>query len=103
MDNSKKPEAPAPEQTPEMETPEQEQARRRCRSLRRLRFETGLVVLGVSMGAMVILVLMDVVFSMHTDAERTLIENAFEAFKLIAVTVLGYIFGANQARPDEDE
>ncbi len=73
------------------------------RSLRRLRFETGLAVLGASMGAMVILVLMDVVFSMHTDAERTLIENAFEAFKLIAVTVLGYVFGAKQTRSGGDE
>lgn len=70
------------------------------RSMRRLRFQTGLAVLFTAMGAMVILVLLDVFFSMRSEAERTLISNAFEAFKLIAVTVLGYIFGANQtAKP----
>ena len=74
-----------------------------CRSLRRLRFETGLAVLIVAMGAMIALVLMDVFFSMRGDAEGTLISNAFEAFKLIAVTVLGYIFGANQTKTGSGE
>ena len=76
-----------------------------CRkSLRRLRMQNGMAVLYVSMGSMVTLVVLDVVFSMTGAAERTLIGNAFEAFKLIAVTVLGYIFGANQtAKPDRDE
>ena len=74
------------------------------RSMRRLRFQTGLAVLFTAMGAMVVLVLLDVLFSMRSAAERTLIGNAFEAFKLIAVTVLGYIFGANQtAKPDGSE
>lgn len=80
------------------------EAERRCsRSMRRLRFETGLAVLTAAMCAMVILVLLDVFISMRFDAERTLIENAFEAFKLIAVTVLGYIFGANQTKSGPEE
>ena len=62
--------------------------------LKRLKFETGLIVLFVAMAAMGAMVIMDVFFSMRTDVEGTLISNAFEAFKLIAVTVLGYIFGA---------
>ena len=69
------------------------------RSLRRLRLQNGMAVLFTAMGAMVALVLLDVAFSMGGGAERTLIQNAFEAFKLIAVTVLGYVFGANQTRP----
>ncbi len=86
-------------------TPEESMAGERCRrSLRRLRFQTGLAVLFTAMGAMVILVLLDVFFSMQSQAERTLIGNAFEAFKLIAVTVLGYIFGANQtAKPGGED
>ena len=66
------------------------------RSMGRLRFQTGLAVLFTAMGAMVVLVLLDVAISVRSEAERTLISNAFEAFKLIAVTVLGYIFGTNQ-------
>lgn len=70
------------------------------RSMGRLRFQTGLAVLFTAMGAMVVLVLLDIVISARSQAERTLLSNAFEAFKLIAVTVLGYIFGANQtAKP----
>ena len=85
-------------------TEQQTEAERQCRrSMHRLRFETGLAVLAASMGAMVILVLLDVFFSMRVNAERTLIENAFEAFKLIAVTVLGYIFGANQTKSGPEE
>ena len=79
---------------------EQEACRR---SLRRLRLQNGMAVLFTAMGAMVALVLLDVIFSMRTAAERTLIANAFEAFKLIAVTVLGYIFGANQTKSGAGE
>ncbi len=74
------------------------------RSLRRQRMRSGMAVLYVSMGSMVTLVVLDVIFSMTGAAERALIGNAFEAFKLIAVTVLGYVFGANQAeKPGGDE
>ena len=61
--------------------------------LKRLKFETGLIVLFVAMAAMVALVFLDVFFSARADVERTLISSAFEAFKLIAVSVLGYVFG----------
>ena len=73
------------------------------RSMGRLRFQTGLAVLFTAMGAMVVLVLLDVLLSARTEAERTLVSNAFEAFKLIAVTVLGYIFGSNQTKPGTGE
>lgn len=84
---------------------QQEQTSDGCRkSLRRLRMQNGMAVLYVSMGSMVTLVVLDVIFSMTGAAERALISNAFEAFKLIAVTVLGYIFGANQtAKPGADD
>ncbi len=79
------------------------QAADSCRkSLKRLRLQNGMAVLFTAMGSMVALVLLDVVFSLGGAAERSLISNAFEAFKLIAVTVLGYIFGANQTKGPED-
>ena len=76
----------------------------RGRSLRRLRMRKGLAVLYASMGAMAALAILDAVFSMTGAAERELLGSAFEAFKLIAVTVLGYVFGANQTeKPGGDE
>lgn len=72
------------------------------RSMKRLRFETGLAVLFAAMGAMIGLVLLDVLLG-NVTAEGTLISNAFEAFKLIAVTVLGYTFGANQTKTGTGE
>ena len=83
------------------QTPRQEQANP-CKSMKRLRFETGLAVLFAAMGAMIGLVLLDVVLK-NVSAEGTLISNAFEAFKLIAVTVLGYTFGANQNKTGTSE
>ncbi len=83
---------------------EQERAADGCRrSLRRLRLQNGMAVLFVAMGSMIALVILDVIFSLESAAERTLIGNAFEAFKLIAVTVLGYIFGANQTKPGSED
>ena len=73
-----------------------------CKSMKRLRFETGLAVLFAAMGAMIGLVLLDVLLR-DVPVEGTLISNAFEAFKLIAVTVLGYTFGANQNKTGTSE
>ena len=83
---------------------EQERAADGCRrSLRRLRLQNGMAVLFVAMGSMIALVILDVIFSLESAAERTLIGNAFEAFKLIAVTVLGYIFGANRSKTGTED
>ena len=80
------------------------QAAEGCRrSLGRQRLHNGMAVLYVSMGSMAALAVLDTVFSLGGGAERPLIRNAFEAFKLIAVTVLGYIFGANQAKTGPEE
>lgn len=63
------------------------------RSMRRLRLYNGMAVLFTAMGAMGALAVLEAVL----PAERgTLIGDAFEAFKLIAVTVLGYVFGADR-------
>lgn len=86
-----------------MDEKDRQPEERPCKSLRRLRLQNGMAVLYVSMGSMVTLVVLDVVFSMTGAAERTLIGNAFEAFKLIAVTVLGYIFGANRTNPGAED
>ncbi len=70
------------------------------RSLRRLRLQNGMAVLFAAMGAMVALVVLEAVL----PADRaTLVSDAFEAFKLIAVTVLGYVFGANQTKGGPEE
>ena len=72
-------------------------------SLKRLRFETGLAVLFVAMGAMIAMALLDVFLSVRNMTEGALVSNAFEAFKLIAVTVLGYIFGTTHQSAGSDE
>ena len=66
----------------------------RCRrAMGRLRLESGMAVLFTAMGGMMLLVLLDIFFTLRSE----LVSNAFEAFKLVTVTVLGYIFGANQS------
>ena len=72
-------------------------------SMKRLKFETGLAVLFVAMGAMIAMALLDVFISVRNMTEGALVSNAFEAFKLIAVTVLGYIFGTTHASDRSDD
>ena len=86
----------------EQQTDERSGADSCRRTLKRLRLQNGMAVLFTAMAAMVALVLLDTAFSLWGAAERSLIGNAFEAFKLIAVTVLGYIFGADQRKEPEE-
>lgn len=86
-----------------MDEKDRQPEERPCKSLRRLRLQNGMAVLYVSMGSMAALVVLDAAFSLSGAADRALIGNAFEAFKLIAVTVLGYVFGANQAKSGPGE
>ena len=70
------------------------------RSLRRLRLQNGMAVLFTAMGAMGALAVLQALI----PADRgELIGSAFEAFKLIAVTVLGFVFGTNQSRTGPEE
>lgn len=59
----------------------------------KFKYLTGRQVLFISMAAMGIAVLISIILSVF-DIENALVENAFEVFKLIAMTVLGYIFGS---------
>lgn len=59
----------------------------------RFKYITGREVLYISMGAMGIAVLISIALSAF-GIENSLVENAFEVFKLIAMTVLGYLFGS---------
>lgn len=59
----------------------------------KFKYMTGRTVLFVSMGAMGAAVLISIGLS-ALNIENSLVENAFEVFKLIAMTVLGYIFGS---------
>ena len=59
----------------------------------RFKYLTGKKVLFISMGAMGVAVAISVILSCFS-IENALVENAFEVFKLIAMTVLGYIFGS---------
>lgn len=61
------------------------------------RYETGKKVLFVSMAAMGIAVAADLISTKWLCIESELVNNAFEAFKLITMTVLGYIFGSNNS------
>lgn len=58
----------------------------------KFKYLTGRKVLFCSILAMIGMVLLSVGLSVF-QVENTLTENAFEVFKLIAMTVLGYIFG----------
>lgn len=62
------------------------------------RYRTGKTVLYVSMGVMIGLVIIELVASRVFNTESDLVKNAFEAFKLITMTVLGYIFGSNDSK-----
>lgn len=59
----------------------------------KFKYMTGRTVLFISMGAMGIAVLASIILS-ACQVQNSLVENAFEVFKLIAMTVLGYIFGS---------
>lgn len=54
------------------------------------KFSLGSNILGWCLGIMLVLVFL----SMFQN-DNALINNAFEAFKLIVMTILGYIFGSN--------
>ena len=61
----------------------------------KFKYLTGREVLYISMGAMGLAVILSIILSM-LEIENALLENAFEVFKLIAMTVLGYLFGSNK-------
>lgn len=62
-------------------------------TITKFKYLTGRKVLFISMGAMGLAVVLSIVLSL-LKIENSLVENAFEVFKLIAMTVLGYIFGS---------
>ena len=64
------------------------------KEITRFRYHTGGKVLYISMAAMGAAVALNLICSI-CKVENELITNAFEAFKLITMTVLGYIFGSN--------
>ena len=67
----------------------------KTKSLTQFRFETGRTVLYVAMFVMGVMVVIDLLANHYWSIESDLLENAFEAVKLITTTVLGYIFGSN--------
>lgn len=66
------------------------------KEMARFRYKTGRTVLYVAMAAMGTFVLIDLVAD-HFDITSELITSAFEAFKLITMTVLGYFFASNNS------
>lgn len=67
------------------------------KEITRFRYQTGRIVLYIAMSAMGISVALDLLSS-WVGIKSDLITNAFEAFKLITMTVLGYIFGSNSSK-----
>ena len=59
----------------------------------KFKYTTGRKVLFISMIAMGVAVVASIFLSAF-EIKNTLVENAFEVFKLSAMTVLGYIFGS---------
>ena len=64
----------------------------------KIKYQIGRKVLVISMIAMSLFVFIDILVSTSPDMESELINNAFEAFKLITMTVLGYVFGSNDSK-----
>lgn len=64
------------------------------KEITRFRYRTGRQVLFVAMALMCVAVGTDL-FASAFGLENNLISSAFEAFKLITMTVLGYIFGSS--------
>lgn len=52
-----------------------------------------------TLGWCILLMFMCIVLSIW-NPDNELIKNGFEAFKLIVMTILGYIFGSNSAKRD---
>ncbi len=67
------------------------------KEITRFRFRTGRSVLYISMSAMGLSVAVDLL-SKKLNLESDLINSAFEAFKLITMTVLGYFFASNNSK-----
>lgn len=67
------------------------------KEITRFRYRTARKVLYIAMCAMGGAVALDL-FANWLNLESSLINNAFEAFKLITMTVLGYIFGSNSSK-----
>lgn len=65
------------------------------KEITRFRYQTGRKVLYLAMGAMSLFVLLDLVSAKYMGIQSDLVTSAFEAFKLITMTVLGYIFGSS--------
>lgn len=59
----------------------------------KFKYMTGRKVLFISMGAMGTAALVSIALSVF-NIENSMVENVFEVFKLIAMTVLGYIVGS---------
>lgn len=65
------------------------------KEITRFRYSTGKTVLFIAMGAMLVMVAVDILANHYLNAASDLIESSFEAFKLITMTVLGYLFGSS--------
>lgn len=63
----------------------------------KFRYTTGRTVLYISMAAMGASAIIDLIAS-ALGKPGDLITSTFEAFKLITMTVLGYIFGSNSSK-----
>lgn len=52
-----------------------------------------------TLGWCIFLMLLCIIISLW-NPDNELVKNGFEAFKLIVMTILGYIFGSNNSNPD---
>lgn len=67
-------------------------------TITKFKYRTGARVLFAAMIAMAVFAVIDLAISFFPEVHAELISSAFEAFKLITMTVLGFIFGSNETR-----
>ncbi|MCI9449599.1 MAG: hypothetical protein HFE30_05025 [Clostridiales bacterium] len=67
------------------------------KEITKFRYFTGRNIIYTSMLAMIVLVAADCTISSF-GLSNNLVDNAFETFKLITMTVLGYMFGSNVSK-----
>ena len=63
--------------------------------MERRKFNLGSATLGWFIGLMVVCILLSLL-----QPDNELVHSGFEAFKLIVMTILGYIFGSNTTKHD---
>lgn len=64
------------------------------------RLDTARAIIFIAMFILVLFVIVDII-AVSKQIEPTILQSSFEAFKLIAMTAIGYLFGSQSSRTDK--